>query len=230
MIWVLLSLVVIILILCTILFLKLKVFIDYYHGNDNDHLEITLRALFGLLKYKVNVPVIKVAEDSPSLVVHKKVGVGNEEKDKKHEKVKFTAEEILHSIQDMQHFLKHVSGFYKIVRSFLKKVTVSRIEWITVVGVGDAAYTGMLTGAFWTAKGSLLGLISTLMKVKTIPKIMITPEFNRAISQTSFQCMIHFRIGHAIFAGIKLIKFWKGGRPNFKSKPLSIFSSKTKSV
>lgn len=230
MIWVLLSLVVIILILCTILFLKLKVFIDYYHGNDNDHLVITFRSLFGLLKYKINVPVIKVAEDSPSLVVHKKAEVGNEEKDKKHEKVKFTAEEILHSIQDMQNFLKHVSGFYKIVRSFLKKVTVSRIEWITVVGVGDAAYTGMLTGAFWTAKGSLLGLVSTLMKVKTIPKIMITPEFNQSISQTSFQCMIHFRIGHAIFAGIKLIKYWKGGRPNFKSKPFSIFSSKTKSV
>jgi hypothetical protein len=38
--------------------------------------------------------------------------------------------------------------------------------------------------------------------------------------------MIQFRIGQAMLAGLKLIKFWKGGRPDFKTKPLSVLSEK----
>lgn len=229
--WVLIALSVIIILLLVVLFLKLKVIIHYSHQNDNDHLKVTFKALFGLIKYKINIPVIKVAENSPAFVVKEKVEVGPQEKDQKEDTKKFTAHELLNSFQDMQHLLKHVRGFYKIIRSFLRKVTLSNLEWKTVIGVGDASATGMITGAFWTVKGSIIGLTSSLVKMKTIPQIMVTPDFNRAVSETSFQCMIHFRIGYAIFAGIKLLKYWKGGKPHFKTKPLSALSgSKTKSV
>ena len=61
-----------------------------------------------------------------------------------------------------------------------------------------------------------------------MPNISVQPQFQMAISQTSFKCMLQFRIGHAIIAGIKLLKFWKGGRPHFKSKSLSGLSSQDK--
>lgn len=226
-IWVLIILFAVILLLAAIMILKLTILIDYYHGNDDDHLKITFRALFGLIKYKLTVPVIKIAEDSPALVVKEKVETGPNEKQKKDDKKKVTSEDMLKSYQDVRQLLKHVTDMYQIIRSFLKKVTVARFEWNTVVGVGDAAFTGMLTGAFWTVKGSILGIISSFMKLKTQPVIMITPEFNRAISETSLTCMIQFRIGHAIFAGIKLLKYWKGGKPQFKTKPLSNLSNRT---
>lgn len=220
----LMALLVIVLLLIFIMFLKLKVIIRYYHGNDNDHLKITFKALFGLIKYKINIPVIKVAEDAPAIVVKEEIETGPQEKVKQKDTKKFTAHELLQSFQDMKQLLEHVVGFYKIIRSFLRKVTMSELEWFTVVGVGDAAATGMISGAFWTVKGSLLGIISSFVKMRTMPKIMITPSFNRAVSETSFQCMIHFRIGHAIFAGIKLLKHWKGGKPHFKTKPLANLS------
>lgn len=229
--WLWIALFIIVLLVFIIMFLKLKVIIRYYHRNDNDHLKITFKALFGLIKYKINIPVIKIAEDSPSLVVKEKVEKGPQEKDKESDTKKFSAEELLKSFQDMKQLLTHIGGFYKIVRSFLRKVTVSNFEWNTAIGVGDASATGIITGAFWTVKGSMIGLISTLVKMKTIPHIMITPIFNRAVSETSFQCMIQFRIGHAIFAGIKLLKHWKGGKPRFKTKPLAkITSDKAKSI
>lgn len=229
-VWVLIVIGAIFLLLALFMLLRLNIIIDYYHGNHNDHLKITFKTLFGLIKYKINIPVIKVAEDSPSLIVEEKIEAGPKEKDKQQDTKKFTAEEMLQSFQDMQMLLKHVAGFYKIIRSFLRKVTVSNFEWNSRIGVGDASYTGMLTGAFWAVKGSIIGLVSSFMNVKTNPIIMITPEFNRALAETSFRCMIHFRIGHAIFVGIKLIKYWKGGRPRFKTKPLSILSNKAKSV
>lgn len=230
MIWVLYVLLAVVILLVAILFLKLNVMISYFHGNDNDELTITVMALFGLIKYKIKIPVVKVAEDSPSLEVKTKMESGQDEKEIKNESTKYDAEDMLQSFQDTEKLLKHVVGLFKIVRRFLRKVAITEIEWNSIVGVGDAAYTGMLTGAIWSIKGSLIGFISSLMKIKTQPKMMITPSFNQAISQTSFRCMIQFRIGHAIFASFKLIKYWKGGMPHFKTKPLSNLSNKIKSV
>lgn len=89
----------------------------------------------------------------------------------------------------------------------------------------------MVTGALWGAKGSIIGVLSSIMKMKNMPQMTVTPHFQMAISQTTFSCMIQFRVGHAMLAGIKLIKFWKGGKPRFKTKPLSAISSeKPKSI
>ncbi len=48
-----------------------------------------------------------------------------------------------------------------------------------------------------------------------MPNLSVTPHFQFAILQTQLTCIFQFRIGHAILAGLKLIKFWKGGRPQF---------------
>ncbi|MEW8986888.1 MAG: DUF2953 domain-containing protein, partial [Bacillus sp. (in: firmicutes)] len=134
-------------------------------------------------------------------------------------------------IKDLETLIKHVVSMHKIIRNFLRKVSINDIQWHSVVGVGDAATTGTLTGALWSVKGSLLGLLSLYMRIKEMPKLSISPSFLRPVSETHFQCMIQFRIGYAMLAGIKLVKYWKGGRPKFQSNHLKIFSKdKSKSV
>ena len=89
----------------------------------------------------------------------------------------------------------------------------------------------MAAGALWTAKGSLVGFISSFMRLKKMPVLTVTPDFQAAVAETSIKCMFRFRIGNAIFAVIKLYKLWKGGKAYFRTKPLSIFSKeKTKTV
>ncbi|HAQ08870.1 MAG TPA: hypothetical protein DCR24_15690, partial [Bacillus bacterium] len=83
----------------------------------------------------------------------------------------------------------------------------------------------------WSVKGGLIGVLSHYMKLKDMPVISITPNFQYAITQTSFKCIFQVRVGHAILAGIKLVKYWKGGWPEFKTKPLSVLSGdKTNTV
>lgn len=206
-------------------------FIHFYHGQDDDHLRIKFKALFGLIQYKLEIPVIQIDNDSPTVVVKTKKEPGAKEQVKDEETSKYTPKEILNSFKDYETLIKHVVGLHRIVRKFLKKVTITDIKWDSVIGVGDAAYTGMITGACWAAKGSLIGVLSNYMRMRNLPHITVTPHFQMPISQTTFTCMIQFRIGHAMLAGIKLIKFWKGGRPNFKTKPLSTLSNeKSKSI
>jgi Protein of unknown function (DUF2953) len=214
-----------------ILLTKLKVHIKYSHAQDNDLFKIQLKAWFGLLRYTFDVPLIKVDENSPSIVVEEETKTGKQENINSEKRSQFFAQDIINGLKDMEKLLKHVVSLHRIVRHFLKKVTVNQLEWQTIIGTGEAALTGVLTGAVWAVKGSIIGMISHYFKLKVNPALSVQPHFQLPVSQTSFQCMLQFRIGHAIFAGIKLIKCWKGGRPQFKSRLFSSLShEKTNTV
>jgi hypothetical protein len=217
--------------LILILFTKLSIQINYYHHNDNDDLKIVFRVWFGLIKYKITVPLIKIDDNSPSIIVKSNAKMGNSTGVPPLDKTikKITASDVVIFLKNGKELLEHVFGLHIILKRFCRKVTIKGFEWETMMGVGDAAHTGMLTGALWAIKGGVLGLLSNYLKVKEIPKLAVIPHFQAAVIQTRLTCIFQFRIGHAILAGLKLFKFWKGGRPHFKSKT-DILKEKTKSV
>jgi hypothetical protein len=226
--WVLLTILLLTVLAIIIIITKVKILLDYFHGNDNDHLKVTVKAWGGLIKYKVDIPVIKIDDNSPTIVAEEKVQMGAEGNLKKEKTAQVDKTDLLNSINDFKQLLTHIAGLHKIIRDFLKKVTIRQIEWHTMVGVGDAAATGVITGAFWAVKGGVIGVLSHYMKLIDMPVMSITPSFQHAVSITSFKCMIQVRVGHAILAGIKLVKYWKGGLPEFKTKPLSVLSGDKK--
>jgi len=229
--WLFIALLVIFILISIIIFTKIKVILNYEHHNDDDHLTIQFRAMFGLIKYKIELPIIKIDDNSPTIVVKQKKSLGEEDYSRKKDTKQYSYEDLLNSLHDTKELILNIVSLNVILQKFLKKVSVKKFEWHTVVGIGDAASTGVLAGAFWAIKGGIIGLISHFLKLQTDPIITVTPQFQLAVSQTKLSCIIQFRIGHAMLAGIKTIKFWKGGKPMFKSKPLSVLSnSKTKSV
>ena len=131
---------------------KVKVGINYFHVQDDDSLKIEFRALFGLVKYKLDVPLVKVDHNSPTIVVEEEFQKGEEKETKQKETMQFSAEDLLNGFKDMKIFLEHVVSFHRIVRRFCQKVNITQIEWQTVMGTGDAATTGMLTGAYGLLK------------------------------------------------------------------------------
>ncbi|NRG44756.1 DUF2953 domain-containing protein [Bacillus sp. CRN 9] len=217
-----LLLLILLILLIIIAFSKLHVTLHYFHQAKQHHLQLQFK-LWKFIKYKVDIPLIELSEEKPAVkFTEKSSSIGGMSDEKTEE---FTADDLLNSIKNMNEVITHVASFYHIVRHFLSKITIKQLRWHTIVGVGDAALTGMLTGAFWAVKGSILGVISHYMKLRTSPDIVIAPQFQFAVTQTSFICIFHFRIGHAMLAGIKLIKFWKGGKAHFKSMHLSVLSN-----
>ncbi|EOR23801.1 DUF2953 domain-containing protein [Niallia alba] len=209
------------LLLVLLCFLKLTIHIRYYHKKDNDDLKIEVRALFGLIKYKKTIPLIKIDNDSPTLVMEEETEIKGK-KDTTEETKQYSPSDLLNFLSNSKELLNHVVQFHRIVRSFLAKLTIRNIEWSSIVGLGDAAHTGMVSGAIWAVKGSIIGIISNYMKLRDMPKINIYPHFQGVASETLFSCMIQFRIGHAMMAGIKLVKYWKDGFPKFKTNETSI--------
>lgn len=232
MIWLLIVLFIFLFLFILIIFTKLTILVNYFHHNDNDDLKIEFRIWFGLIKYKINVPLIKIDDDSPSVVVKSNSQLGSptdKKKESEHNVSKFEKDDIIANLKYSKELLIHVVNLYVIVRKFLKKVTLKQMEWHSMIGVGDAAQTGTITGAIWAIKGGILGILSHYIKLKNMPILTVTPHFQLAIIQTRLTCIFQFRIGHAILAGLKLIKFWKRGRPHFKANT-TLTKEKTKSV
>ncbi|WP_026563313.1 DUF2953 domain-containing protein [Bacillus sp. UNC41MFS5] len=230
MFWVLVVLSILLLFFILILFTKLTILINYYHHNDNDDLKIKFKIWFGLIKYTINVPLIKVDDNSPSIVVESKSKMGESSTESTStDSNQITAEDVENNFSNAKKILNHVFGLHRIIRKFFRKVTMKGLEWNTLIGLGDAAHTGTITGAIWAFKGSIIGLISHYLKLKEMPKITVTPHFQAAVIQTRLTCIIQFRIGYAILAGLKLFRFWRGGLPHFKKKT-NFANDKTKSI
>ncbi|MFS0775676.1 DUF2953 domain-containing protein [Neobacillus sp. 3P2-tot-E-2] len=215
--WLVIALIIIILFILLIIFSKLTILLNYFHHNDNDELKIQFRIWFGLIRYTINVPLVKIDDNSPSIVVKGSTQMGDSgEKESPTKEGQITKEGLMGKFTNAKEIIHHVSNMNVIVSKFIKRIVIKHFEWHSLVGVGDAAHTGIITGALWTLKGSVVGMLSNFLRLKEMPILSVTPHFQMAILQTHITCIFQFRIGYAILAGLKLIKFWKGGRPNLK--------------
>ncbi|MDQ0975541.1 hypothetical protein QFZ31_005419 [Neobacillus niacini] len=228
--WLVIVLILILLFILLIIFSKLTIRLNYFHHNDNDELKIQFRIWFGLIRYTINVPFVKIDENSPSIVMKGNTKMGDSsEKQSPTKEAQITKDGIISKFTNAKEIFQHVVNVNIIVKKFMKKIVIKHFEWHSLVGVGDAAHTAIITGALWTLKGSIMGMLSHFLRLKEMPVLSITPHFQLAIIQTHITCIFQFRIGYAILAGLKLIKFWKGGRPNLKMET-ACSKEKTKTV
>jgi hypothetical protein len=229
-VWLYIVLSAIILLFLLIIFSKLTIHLNFFHHNDNDELSVVFRLWFGLIKYKINVPLIKIDDNSPSIVLKGNTSMGDSSESESSNKAHQVDKDVIETqLSNAKELIQNVFNMQVIVSKFLKRVMIKRLEWHTLVGVGDAAHTGIITGAIWSLKGGVVGLLSNFLRLKEMPVLSVTPHFQMAIIQTRITCIFQFRIGYAILAGLKLIKFWKGGRPNFKMNT-AYSKEKTKTV
>ncbi|WP_078414041.1 DUF2953 domain-containing protein [Priestia abyssalis] len=221
---------------CVLIFIifisKLRIQVNVNRVRGNDFYQIKCSLWFGLIRYTYKIPVIKVDEDSPTVVVDEEMKAGNpsQEKGGQDQWKDYSIQDAARLIEDMKEFLEHVVGFHKIVKRFLSHVSIERIRWNTVIGSGDAMYTGVTVGMIWSLKGSLIGIVSQYMRLKDHPIIEVLPSFQYHTLETRFQCMISFRIGHAILTSLRILKHWKKFRHKRTERLGNVQSEKVHSV
>lgn len=226
MIWWLIILGLLTLLILILIRTRLFIEIDVKHTRDHNHIQILFKAWKGLIKYRYEVPLVAVDDESASVVIKEEKAAGPTGDNEKESKKKITPQDVINRIKQAKKLLEHVVGFHRIVRLFLSHITIHKIMWKTAIGVGDAAKTGTLTGIIWTLKGSIMGIISQYMRLSKQPIIEVYPHFQQTITHTELTCIVSFRIGHAMGAALRLVKFWRGIRKT-KSVPDSFNKRKT---
>jgi len=176
---IIIAVVVVALFLLLVAWMKVAVTVVFRHAKDDDEYKIVVRTLFGLIRYTIRIPLIKLEteSESPGVTFVHKEGVGGT-RTKKEKKSKWTPRDIAHFFRQVKQFLKQVVDLHEIMKQFYRHVTITKWEWRTTIGTGDAASTGLIAGLGWSLKYTIIGVVSRYTKMKTVPVIMIVPSYD----------------------------------------------------
>ncbi|MBU8786992.1 MULTISPECIES: DUF2953 domain-containing protein [Bacillus] len=215
--------------LAAVWFMKIRVSIEYVHTHDDDRLTVKIRTLFGLLHIKREIPMIKVNQKDMTIDVKERMSTAVS-KDKKKRKVGFN--DVLKSMRQIKNLVEQIRNLQPVIRKFMKRIHVTKLEWTSVLGLPDAALTGIATGGAWSVKSASMAMLDRFLSFDRRPEYQVIPVFNSPSSKTHLTCIFHFRVGHAITAAFRIVVNWKGNmRGLFKlPKHLSGSTKKDSSV
>ncbi len=209
--WYLLSLFV--LLFTLIILSEVKIKIDVIKRKKDDYIHLHFWFLYRLIHIQKKIPMIIAESPHEGIKQESKSKAYIGTKDVKNDRL--TPKKIVENIKQFRQIVKQVKDFYKIIKRFLTHVHIDTFLWKTKIGTGDAMQTGVLTGAIWGIKGSIIGIISHYMRLTEKPMLAVIPDYQHSSYETSFECILRFRIGYLIGTGIRiLIKYVKGGWKN----------------
>lgn len=196
-------------------FTSIRLEARYWRKGADDQLNIQIRLLWGLIRLRYKIPVIKWMENEGSLIIREK---SEDQPIKGSWRQRIT----WHSLRVMRErylmFRDQVHQLQDLIRSFLRHVVFEHLEWRSSVGTGDAAETGVITGVVWGVKSILVGVLSSYVQWTKQPLLKVDPLFSEAILKTDLHCIIRFRIGHAMLAAIRLMRSMRKGRKGEEQK------------
>ena len=199
--------------------IPVRINLFFQRKNKNDFLAIRVNTFFSLLRFNVEIPLLH--QKSPlDLATEAEVKAGDD-KLIKETKQEFSLANI--KWKKLRALLKYVRENRKlisfIIRFNLRAVTLEKFTLNIQGGTGDAAVTGVCSGLYWTAAGTISVLAQRLLKVRNGLSFSLCPDYS---SKPEFSCLldttVSFRLGHFTLAGLiflinqnprELIELWK---------------------
>ncbi len=203
---------VIVLIVLILYMTPVRISVFYGRIGENDHLIIEVSAWFRLIRWKYELPVMKLGTSRIGPEVEAKV-----EKQTKPTKVDerihdITGKQVKKWKNNYEELLERVTDLEPILRHLMKQIRCTRVEWHTSLGLGEAAATGTLTGIVYGVKSVIIGMFSHFLSLRSMPRISVQPVWNGEQLRTQLRCILHFRLGHAMVAGVRILFRLRKGR------------------
>lgn len=184
---------------------NVRVQIYYSRVEDNDRFYVYIRGLYGLVRYKLEVPIIKFRSLSKGIAF--KAEQVNEMQDNLigESMGNIDREKILRYYDKFKRVLQATFDMKQWAKDTMAHMCCTDLKWVTKVGVGDAPETAITTGLVWTVKSSILAYMFQFMHRDVRPELRVIPMYNQTFFSTEISCIAQIRLGQAIFAGLHLL-------------------------
>ncbi|WP_181592638.1 DUF2953 domain-containing protein [Paenibacillus sp. YN15] len=169
----------------------------YSRVKDNDRLYIYCKAVYGLVQYRLEVPVIAFKG------LGKGITFKEEHVNERGDRLMAEGTQEVNKDKVIQYFKKakiFVEATYHMrdwLYDTMSKVTCTQLHWTTRIGLGDAPETAITTGIVWTLKSSLLTFLFTHIKRCGNPKIQVIPDYGQAVFTTELKWKGQMRFDQA---------------------------------
>lgn len=147
-----------------------------------DQMSLSIRLLFGLVRYEMNMPFKRVLHlFNPSV----------------HIEVEPDSYKVLSD--RIRRMLPYRDLLIRWLPRFLSHLRYNQFKWSTYIGVGEAPETAVITGLAWAIKSMLVRLFSSRVDPSSaIPDLNVIPQFNQFHFSTYFHIRLRIRLGHAL--------------------------------
>ncbi len=184
--------------ICTVLFARTRVVIEYSNKN---------------LKLAFRNPVFRLTLDTGRLGQKKAKTKAAESKEKTNDsetETEDTAEGFFAEIERVKlQYTAYKDVFNVMLKSIKYKVRFSGILLRITYGTGNAAHTGMLYGAFWALMGNLYSFLCRYLYVE-FPDLELNPQYEKKTFELYAEGIITVRLVHIINAALRTFWAYRG--------------------
>lgn len=189
-------------ILITILLVsKLKVHFYVLRDKRNDRIYIQLNALFGAIKYRMEIPYIQFKSLAEGFMVRAQTINENRTGSRAAANDRDIDFPVLRRfLESFYEMYKRTYNFREWMTDSLKLVHCTEFRWSTRVGAGDASVTAMTTGLIYALKSTAMGMVYQRIHMDTRPVLEVAPEYNTTLIYTEISCRVQIKMYHALLS------------------------------
>jgi len=179
---------------------ELRVKLAYFREGEDDEVDIDIKALYGLVRFRYKVPTIQLKPKLDGFRMKiKQQHTGQEPV------VEFTREEIETFIRKVRKLLAHMKEYKDWLAGTLHHLHLTEMRWETRFGNGDAPETGLSAGVLWSLKSAVVGYASRWVTLAERPSLRVTPVFGRPCFRTEARLCMHTPIYRLVVVGAMLM-------------------------
>lgn len=211
-------------ILATVIFLFIVIFIlmplhfsiRYQRKETDDCFIIDTTALGKIIRYRLTIPVAELTSRTklPWIKSEIESRAGETESQTVKEQEKTRAWLMLAVKQPREvhakiyQVLDLVHDYSDFMRWITRKIRFERFHWVTRIGLMDAPETAIAAGMCWAVQSYIATTLwHKHYHVTSRPQLKVIPMYNQDLFQVDFECIFNVRLGHIIYAGIRLLKY-----------------------
>ncbi|MBU5352454.1 DUF2953 domain-containing protein [Paenibacillus barcinonensis] len=193
------------LLIAAVLISNVYVHVVFRKHKSDDYANINIRLLYGIVRMNYEIPSIVFRNMKEGFLLkteqsmnHSRGEVlGSQQVNKR--KVKNWA-------KDVKVMLRATEALKLWVKQTLQHVYITNLFWSTAVGVGDAAYTAMLSGWLWSVKSMIVGFLTYQMRFRTVPDLEVLPVWSEEMEfRTELDFKLRMRVASLLSAGLRLM-------------------------
>ena len=191
-------------VITVLLLVKVKIKVSFIKKDGVNCISVKSHAFFGLFNVEAVLPFFDHGEMGSRGVVR----IGPKGKALAAGKEKFR-------IRDLPHYLRNIYEKFKPYRSFIKwllpflerKMVVDEFTVEITGGSGDAYYTGILTGIFFSVSGIVETYLANHFRINK-RYIRIVPDFSQKTYEFDVYCILEIKTVNIIIMMAKFLFFY----------------------
>ncbi|WP_339235369.1 DUF2953 domain-containing protein [Paenibacillus sp. FSL R5-0517] len=193
------------LLIAAVLISNVHVHFTFSKHKSDDYANINVRVLYGIVRINYEIPSIVFRNMKEGFLVKTEQSM-NHSRGEAQGSERVNKRKVKKWAKDVKVMLRATDALKLWLKQTLMHVHMTQLSWSTHIGVGDAAYTAVLTGWVWSIKSIIVGFLTYQIRFDETPVLQVMPVWSDEMEfRTELDCRVKIRITALLIAGFTLL-------------------------